>query len=402
VQQAGWVDALRERDFRNVFLASAASTIGDQMVPVALSFAVLDLTGSVSDLGYVLAAGTVPLVVLLLAGGVLADRVSRRRLMISSDLVRLLAEGALAALILSGNARLWHLAVLQAVHGAASAFFQPASTGILPQIVPAERLQQANALRGLTMSIGGIAGPALAGVLVVASSPGWAIAFDAGSFAVSAFFLWRVHAPALSRSGEPATFLGDLLHGWREFRSRTWLWVIVVQFALLHIVTIPTFLALGALVSKRELGGAGAWSTILVLFSAGTLVGGLIGLRMRTRRPLLTATLWNVALALPSALLALRLGVAPVAAGAFVAGVGIAVFGVLWETTLQREVPPEVLSRVSAYDWFGSIATLPIGFALVGPLSSALGIAGTLWLGAAVALASTVAVVAVPDVRRPR
>jgi MFS family permease len=402
VTAGGRLGALAQRDFRNVFLASAVSQVGDQMVPVALSFAVLDLTGSVSDLGYVLAAGTIPLVALLLAGGVIADRVSRRRLMITADIARLAAEGTLAVLLLTGTAQLWQLLALQAVHGAASAFFQPASTGIIPQVVVPERLQQANALRGLTMSAGGIAGPAIAGVLVVVSSPGWAIAADAASFGISALFLARVRAPALQRSGEPTTFLGDLLHGWREFRSRTWLWVIVVQFGVLHLVTIPPFLVLGAVLAKRDLGGAGAWSTILALFAAGGLVGGFVALKLHARRPLLTATLWNVGLVLPTALLAAGLGVGLVAAGAFVAGAGLAVFGVLWETTLQREIPPEALSRVSAYDWFGSIATLPIGFACVGPISHLLGISGALWLGAGVALASTVVVLGVPDVWRPR
>jgi hypothetical protein len=394
--------ALGQRDFRHLFLASAVSQLGDQMVPVALAFAVLDLTGSVSDLGYVLAAGTIPLVVLLLAGGVIADRASRRRLMMAADGLRLAAQGVMAALLLTGHAQLWQLIVLEAVRGGASAFFQPASLGIIPQIVAVESLQQANALRGLTMSVGGVAGPAIAGVLVVVSSPGWAIAANAASFGISAFFLSRVHAPVLDRGGERTTFLTDLVHGWREFRSRTWLWTIVAQFGLRNLVSLPSFLVLGAVLSKRELGGAGAWSAILALFSAGTLLGGMLALRMKARRPLLTACLWETTIALPIALLALRIGVVPVAVGAFCAGVGVSIFGVLWETTLQREVPAEVLSRVSSYDWFGSIATLPLGFALVGPLSQALGISGALWLGAAVALASSAVVAAIPDVRRVR
>jgi MFS family permease len=402
MQLRGRLGVLSQRDFRNVFLAASVSQLGDQTVPVALSFAVLDLTGSVSDLGYVLAAGAIPLVALLLAGGVIADRVSRRRLMMSADLVRLAVWATLAVLLLTHAAQLWQLIVLEAVHGAASAFFQPASTGILPQVVAPESLQQANALRGLTMSLSGVVGPVIAGVLVVASSPGWAIAANAASFGVSALFLSRVRAPALDRKGVRTTFITDLLHGWREFRSRTWLWAIVAQFSVLHLLTLPPLLVLGAVLSKRDLGGAGAWSTILALLAAGSFVGGFIALKLKVRRPLLAATLWNAALAIPVALLAARVGLVWVAAGAFVAGGGLAVFGVLWETTLQREVPPEALSRVSAYDWFGSIATLPIGLALVGPLSQLVGISGALWLGAAVALASTAVVLAVPDVRQAR
>ena len=399
---SGRLAALSERDFRNVFFAGAVSRLGDYMMPVALAFAVLDLTGSVSDLGFVLTASTVPLVVFLLVGGVVADRVSRRKVMVATDLARLASNATLATLILSGHARLWHFLVLQGVHGAASAFFQPASTGIVPQVVAAESLQEANALRGLTDSLGGIAGPALSGALVVAASPGWAIAFNAATFAVSAAFLVRVHAPALERATARVTFLDDLVHGWREFSSRTWLWVIVAQFSLLHLSPIPAFFALGAVVSKRSLGGAGAWSVILAALAVGTFVGGLLMLRLRVKRPLLVATIAQGAWALPLAALAMRLDVGLIAAGAFVAGVGGACFGALWTTTLQREVPREALSRVSAYDWFGSVATLPIGFALVGPVAHSIGIPRTLWNGTFVLLGSAVAVLAVSDVRRER
>jgi MFS family permease len=399
---AGRLGVLAERDFRFVFLAGAVSQVGDQMMPVAIAFAVLDLTGSAADLGYVLAAGTAPLVVLLLVGGVFADRFSRRRLMFSADVVRLATDGMLAALLLSGHARLWHLVVLQAVHGAASAFFGPASSGIVPQIVPDDRFQQANALRGMTMSVGGIVGPAIAGALVATVGSGWAVAGNAATFAVSALFLFRVHAPALERAAERPTFLGDLLHGWREFKSRTWLWTIVAQFSLIHLVAIAPFFALGAVIAKRSLGGAGAWSLILAVFAAGTLAGSVLSLRFRARRPLVAATIWDTALALPIVLLAMRLDAKVIAAGAFFAGLGIAVFEALWSTTLQREIPREALSRVTAYDWFGSIATVPVGFALAGVVSGAIGVATVLWIGAATVLVSSAAVLAVPDVRRVR
>jgi predicted MFS family arabinose efflux permease len=399
---AGRLGVLAERDFRFVFLAAAVSQIGDQMMPVAIAFAVLDLTGSPADVGYVLAAGTAPLVALLLAGGVVADRLSRRRLMFSADAVRLATDGTLAALLLSGHARLWHLVVLQAVHGAASAFFGPASIGIVPQLVPDDRLQQANALRGMTMSVGGIVGPAIAGALVATVGSGWAVAGNAATFAVSGVFLYRVHAPALERSAQRVTFLGDLLHGWHEFKSRTWLWTIVAQFSLMHLLAIAPFMALGAVIAKRSLGGAGAWSLILAVFAAGTLAGGLLSLRLRARRPLIAATIWGSGLALPIALLAMRVDAFVIAGGAFLAGLGMAVFEALWSTTLQREIPREALSRVSAYDWFGSIATVPVGFALAGVVSGAIGVNTVLWIGAATVVVSSAAILAVPDVRRIR
>jgi predicted MFS family arabinose efflux permease len=397
---AGRFGVLEERDFRFVFLAGAVSQIGDQMMPVAIAFAVLDLTGSAADLGYVLAAGTAPLVALLLAGGVFADRFSRRRLMFTADGVRLATDGTLAALLVSGQARLWELIVLQALHGAASAFFAPASTGIVPQLVPEHGLQQANALRGMTLSIGGIVGPAIAGALVATAGPGWAIGANAATFGVSALFLVRVHAPALERTAAAPSFLGDLIHGWREFKSRTWLWTIVAQFSLLHLVAIAPFFALGAVIAKRSLGGAGAWSLILAVFAVGTLVGGAVSLRFRPQRPLVVGTAWTAGLALPIGMLALGLGAVEIAAGAFVAGLGLSIFEALWSTTLQREVPRESLSRVSAYDWFGSIATIPIGYALTGVVAGAIGASTVLWIGAGAVLVSTAAVLAVPDVRR--
>jgi predicted MFS family arabinose efflux permease len=320
--------------------------------------------------------------------------------MFGADVVRLATDGTLAALLLSGHAQLWQLIALQAVHGGASAFFGPASTGILPQLVPDEGLQQANALRGMTLSVGGIVGPAIAGALVATVGSGWAVAGNAGTFAVSALFLFRVHAPALARSAERVTFLGDLLHGWREFKSRTWLWTIVAQFSLMHLVAIAPFMALGAVIAKRSLGGAGAWSLILAVFAAGTLTGSLLSLRLRARRPLVAATVWGSGLALPIVLLAMRADAIVIAAGAFVAGVGMAVFEALWSTTLQREIPREALSRVSAYDWFGSIATLPLGFALAGVVSGAIGVTTVLWIGAATVVLSSAAILAVPDVRR--
>ncbi|HEX7527212.1 MAG TPA: hypothetical protein VF327_12940, partial [Gaiellaceae bacterium] len=190
------------------------------------------------------------------------------------------------------------------------------------------------------------------------------------------------------------------IHGWREFKARTWLWTIVAQFSLLHLIAIAPFFALGAVIAKRSLGGAGAWALILAVFAVGTLVGSVVSLRYRARRPLVTATVWCAALALPIMLLAMRLDAPVIAAGAFVAGVGLSIFEALWSTTLQREVPREALSRVSAYDWFGSIATLPVGFALAGVVAGAIGATTVLWIGAVSVLVLAAAVLAVPDVRR--
>jgi MFS family permease len=191
----GALGALREREFRLLFTGQAISLLGDGMVGVALAFAVLDLTGSVTDLGIVFAARTIPLVVFLLVGGVFADRLPRRAVMLTADVVRLVTQGVIAALLITGHAEIWQLALTQAVYGTATAFFNPASTGLIPSVISAPRLQQANALRALAMAAGNVAGPAIAGILVAAASPGWALAVDSASFAASAFYLSRLHVP---------------------------------------------------------------------------------------------------------------------------------------------------------------------------------------------------------------
>lgn len=388
---------LRERDFRLFFTGHSVSLLGDGMAPLALAFAVLGLTGSVSDLGFVLAARTVATVAALLVGGVVADRVSRRSVLLASDVVRFTSQGAVAALLITGHAQVWHLIVLQAVFGAASGFFFPALTGLLPSIVSEPRLQDANALRGLAASGGEIVGPLVAGTLVATVGSGWALAADAATFGVSVVFLARVRAPAHAAS-VPQSFVRDLLDGWSEFRSRTWLWSGVLAAGVGNMA-FAGFIVLGPAISKESLGGPGAWALILAAFNVGALVGGLTAIKLRPQRPFFAALLAYLAIPVPFVLLALHLPAPAVAAGAFASGVGLLLGNTLWETTLQRQIPRAALSRVTAYDWFGSLAFQPIGFALVGPLSAAFGASGTLWLAAALMLAVTCAVLSLPSVR---
>lgn len=392
--------ALREREFRLLFTGQAFSLLGDGMVAVALSFAVLDLTGSVSDLGYVFAARLVPLVVFLLAGGVLADRLPRRAVMLAADVTRLASQGVMAALLISGRAQLWELVVTQAFHGAATAFFNPASTGLMPAVVSAGRLQQANALRGMSMASGRVAGPALAGVLVALAGPGWAIAADAASFGVSAFFLTRLRLPAHERV-PVKPFLRDLHEGWREVVTRKWLWSILL-FAGVANMSSTAFMILGPFVAKASLGGAGAWALIVSALGAGSVVGGLAALQLRPRRPLEASIATFLFFGLPPVMLALRLPAVAVAAGALVAGLGTGFGNPLWETVLQQNIPRRALSRVSAYDWLVSIALAPVGQVLVGPISSAIGIDATLWASAAIFVSGVLVTLSVREVRELR
>lgn len=392
--------ALREREFRLLFAGQAISLLGDGMVGVALAFAVLDLTGSVSDLGYVFAGRTIPLVAFLLVGGVFADRLPRRAVMLIADVSRLASQGVIAALLISGHARLWELVVTQALHGTATAFFNPASTGLTPAVVSEGRLQQANALRGLAMAVGRVAGPAVAGVLVAAASPGWALAVDAASFGASALFLAQLRLGAHERV--PARpFLQELHEGWQEVITRAWVWSILLFAGVVNMAS-AVFQILGAYVAKHSLGGAGPWALIVSALGVGSIVGGLLALQLKPRRPLLLSQLTFVLFGLPPALLALRLPAVAVAAGALVAGIGTGMGNPLWETVLQREIPRRSLSRVAAYDWLVSIALAPVGALLVGPVSAAVGVDPTLWGAAAIFVVGAMATLLVRDVRELR
>jgi MFS family permease len=391
-------DALRERQFRLLFTGQIISLLGDAITGVALAFAVLDLTGSATDLGYVFAARAVPLITFLLVGGVFADRLPRRAVMLTADVVRFGTQGGVALLILTHDARLWEIIVLQAISGTASAFFNPASTGLTPMTVSPERLQQANALRGLSMASTGIIGSVISGVLVAGVGAGWALAIDAVTFAFSAFFLAQLRLPA-HVTLPPQSFLADLREGWREFSSRSWVWMIVIAASLGNMV-LSVWFVLGAEISKTSLGGPRAWAAILASLGVGSLVGGFIALRVQVRHPLYFGSSLLAFLALPIALLALGLPAAVIAGGALLAGMGNMVFNSLWETTLQRHIPPSSLSRVSAYDWFGSLAFQPLGFVIAGPAAVAIGTGTTLWIATGTILVMTAAALLTPSVRR--
>ena len=390
------LEVLRLRDFRFVFGASLVSLLGDGVVLVALSFAVLDLTGSATDLGLVLASKTVALAAALLAGGVVADRFGRRRVMVAADLVRLAAQSLIGALLVTGKATIIEIAVSQALLGAATGFFNPASSGLLP-LVAGERLQQANALRGMAMASGSIAGPAIAGVLVVTTSPGIALLIDAASYAASALLLARVPPHDLPRE-IPSRFLTDLREGFSEVRARTWVWSVIAVFAVTNTVS-AAFPVLGAVIAKRHLGGAGAWAAILAFRAAGGLIAGTTLLRSGPRRPLLVAVRVALVSALPLFLLALRAPLVLILLAALIAGVSGMVFNTLWETTLQQHMPAAARSRVSAYDWFGSIAFQPLGLALIGPLAKGIGISGALYLCGGIDVLSVALLLGLRDIR---
>jgi MFS family permease len=390
--------AFGHRDFRLLFLGRTTSFVGNAFANVALAFAVLELTGSKADLGYVLAARSLPQVLFLLAGGIWADRLPRHRVMVVSNVLSGLSQAAVAALLLSGHARIWQLGALAAVNGMSSAFFFPASTGIVPQTVPRPLLQSANALLRLGLNASFIGGAALGGLIVAATSPGVGIACDAASFFLAALFIALIRIPATLRM-ESSSFLADLGEGWREFSSRPWLWSIVAQFGFVNAAEQGCTQVLGPAIAKAHLGGAAAWGLVVTAQSLGFVAGGLLLLRFRPRRLLLAATLgflltipFLLALSAPAPLVG-------VVAAAAVAGIGTEIFGVLWETTLQQEISQEKLSRVSAYDALGSFVLIPLGVAVAGPVAQAIGTRETILGAAALSLTVTLAVLLVRDVR---
>jgi MFS family permease len=387
------------REFRLLFLARSTSFFGSAIAPVAIAFAVLDLTGSATDLGLVLAARVVPQILFMLVGGVWADRLPRNLVMVASDLVTGTTQATTAVLIITGSAELWHLIVLQAIGGTAFSFFFPASTGLIPQTVEAPLLQQANAALRMALNAASISGAALGGFLVAAVGPGWALAIDAGTFFVSAGFLGAMRVARDERL-QATNFLAELREGWHEFSSRTWLWVIVLAFGFLNAAETGAFNVLGPLVAREELGGAGAYGGLLAAEAVGLVLGGLIALRFRPARPLLVGC---AAMAgLPPVLILLALG-APLPVlliAALVMGIGIETFSVLWDTSLQQHVPQQALSRVSSYDALGSFVFIPLGQIAAGPTADLVGRDRALYLAAAIVTVSILAMLATTDIRR--
>jgi predicted MFS family arabinose efflux permease len=394
--------ALRSPPFRLLFAARSVSALGDRVVPVALAFAVLQQTGSVGQLGIVMAAQTIPLVAFVLLGGLWADRLPRRTVMIGSDLVRAAAQGASAALLIGGSAPIAALAALQAVYGIAAAFFAPAADAVVTQTVDGRELQSANALLGLGRNVTIVMGPALAGVLVAGVGPGWGLAIDAVSFLASAACLAPIRLDE-RRVAQRTTSRAELRAGWQGFHGRRWLFVTALAFTLYIGFSFAPFEVLGPQVARLSLGGVGAWAAINAALGLGSLIGGGLGLRLRPRYPLRLAML--IFVVTTPALVALVAAHAPLAviiAVAVVDGSSGALFNVFWYTALQSEVAPGELSRVISWDYLGGLALQPVGELLSGPAATALTLSGALYGAAAVALVVFGVALLVPAVRNFR
>jgi MFS family permease len=390
---------------RNYSLLTAAAfvtNLGSHGALIAAAFAVLENGGDGGDVGLVAAARTLPLVVFLLIGGAVADRLPRHRVMVAANALNCVSQGLFAVLVLAGEPRLWQMMLLTALGGTGQAFFSPAAEGMLLSSVSGEQASRAFAVFRMAMQGAALGGAALGGAMVAAIGPGWVLAADAVAFAVAGAlraFLDVSHIPPRAPGGG---VLADLREGWQEFRSRPWLWGIVVQFSIANAVVAAADAVYGPLVARDHLGGAGPWGLALGFFGAGTVAGALLMTRWKPRRLLLWGTLCVFPLALPSAALAVPTSVAVLCATMFLTGVTLEVFGVSWMTALHQEIPEDKLSRVSAYDWFGSVAMVPLATALAGPAESAFGRSNALWGCATLVVLVTAAVLCVPDVRNLR
>jgi len=398
-----WRDTLQPLSFpafRFLLFGRLADNIANAVASLALVFAVLDLGGTPSQLGLVLACRTVPLILLILFGGVIADRLPRHLVLIVGNTVSALTQALVAVLLLTGSADLWTIAVIEAVNGSAGAFLFPAASGLTPQTVPAAHLQPANALLRLTHNMSFITGAAGGGLLVAAAGSGWAFAVDAALYAASAVLLSRIRLPRSERLAT-TNVLQELREGWTEFRCRTWVWVIVVVFSFVNAAQAAGFSTLGPVVADETIGRA-AWGFVLASLTAGMFAGGLLALRGRWQRPLYVGTAC-ILLEVP---LLLVLGLEPtlvlLLTTAFFAGLGMETFTVAWDVSMQSNIPEDKLSRVYAYDWFGSLVFIPVGQTLAGPVSAVVGVPRTIVGSGLVVLVATLVALTVPSVRHVR
>jgi MFS family permease len=365
---------MREPNFRWYFLSRSVNLVGGTMGSVALAFAVLEVSDSPSALGTVLAAHSIPLVVFLLAGGVIADRFGRTLVIQISNVLAGLSQLAIAYLVISGTAQLWQLVVLTSINGVVAAISFPALASVLPQLVPRSQLQPANVLMSMVRNALTIIGPSVAGLLVVGAGAGWAVAVDGVTYLLAAILLLRVKLPPPPERADQASVLTDLREGWAFFTRTTWLWMVVLAFCLICAVHQGGFFTLGPVLAKQSDIGESGWGLILSAEAVGLLLTTVVMLRVSLQRPLFWGMLGTAVYAAPLIALGLDGHLVTVMIAAFVAGAGIEVFGLGWNLAMQENVPDEMLSRAFSYDAFGSFMAIPIGQLVAGPLALVFGL----------------------------
>jgi MFS family permease len=392
---------LSSRNFRLLSACSVISVGGSQIATVAVPFAVLRSGGTASDVGYVAAAELIAMIGSLLAGGAIADRAPRHRVMMAAESLQAVAQAIAAVLLLTGQARVWQLATLAAAGGVGFGFYYPAAQGLLPQTVQASQLAQANALFRTGRNAASIGGAALGGILTGLAGPGWALAADAATFAAAAALRAGMRFDRLPPA-QAASAFRDLRDGWREFTSRRWLWAVVAQFMIVTGIYAAAMQVLGPLTAHAQLGGARSWGLITAAYAVGAVAGGLVMTRYRPDRLLVAGMLSIPAYSLLLFALAVPLPVPLDLGAALAAGGSLEVFTVCWATTLQQEIPPDKLSRIVSYDALGGIAATPVATAVAGPAAAALGTTAVLTVAGALVATLPLLVLLTPEVRHIR
>lgn len=388
---------LRIPAFRRFVLANLISVTGSAMAPLALAYSVIERGGGAGALGLVLATNTVPTVVFLLAGGVLADRLSRSRILFLGNLLAAAAQGTLAATVATGHATTTSIAVCGFASGTAVAFTMPAAQGVVSQIIPREHLQQANALLRLPSNAVKVLGPVIGGLVVAAAGPSWALAWDALTFAAAALLLLglRLDAPLTADSA-----LSDLRAGWSGFWSRTWLWTYTAAGTVLVAAWLAGFQLLGPVVAAEQYAGARDWGLVQAAFASGLLAGTLVCLRWRPHRLLAVAVATSSALALPLGAMGWGLPLPCVLLAALLAGIGLDVAIVAWTTAFQQHVPQTELGRMSAFNSVGELLAIPFGYLITALAVHAWDNRTVLMACAGLIVAAAVLNLCVPDVYR--
>ena len=390
---------LRHRDFL-LLLADRLIAPGAMAFSiVGVSFAVLDAGGTPADLSYVVAAQLVPCLVFCLLGGVIADRIAPQRVVAASNLLVALGEGTFGILVLTGRPQLWQMILLEVVTGSGIAMFSPASQALLPGLVPPDELQQASALSRLAMNMAMMSGAAVAGVVVAAVGPGWALTICGAGVTATVPMLLSIKAGVARAPSAASSVLRDLRVGWSEFRSHTWLWVIVAQYCLVMMAWFGGFEVLGPVVAKAHLGGAAAWGAIMAAQSVGLVAGGLLSLWRSPRRPMLAVAGIGIVLALTPLALAMLWPLLLVCLVAFVVGTATEYMMVVWTVAMARNIRPDALARVSGYDGLGSMMATPLGALIAGPAATHFGVRRTQYAAAALIAAVSVVALIPRDVR---
>ncbi|MFH8440194.1 MFS transporter [Streptomyces sp. NPDC018026] len=389
---------LRTTNFRLYFGARTSSLLGDAMLPVALSVGLLDAGYGNAGVGYALGAWMGALALCMLFGGVLADRFTPRRMMVIADMVRLVIQAVMAVMFVTGHISLWAVVGLQFLSGCATALFQPGVASMVPQV--ASDVQRANGVLRIAESTVGVLGPALAGALVGFSGAGTVFAIYAATYAVSGACLFGLRLNQ-AQAVASESMLRQLATGWAEFRSRPWLWGVISTFLLYGCFVAGVSLPVGADLIVDHLGSTGLGIGMAALGGGGVL-GGLVAIKVRSSRPLAVGSAGWALYALFPAVTAIDPHVVVLCLVWAVAGAGLAFWAVIWTTTVQTQIPADLLNRVYAYDVAGSLVSMALGRSLAGPLSSLVGSRALMAWATVLGLLCSALLLAVPAIRQLR